>query len=327
MLIQRSMDNQQLTPEKLKSKCKHLQSLLERKEKMSTDLRNLLESVSKCETTVKMLFTKLGWEYEESEEQNCNDDAVHDEALPEETDNVRSSSPASNDVAAVDSVEEWSEEKSKTPEMKVESPKLKELRVVLHRLPMEPKRNPPRSTSKRLISEVELSDEGSDYEPGRLTGDSNCSVSSTKREKQKKKKPLKAVIPSCTKRTPSQPASSAQSEKSEAHANGANAANTGQNVNPVAETGSKPSAYTNAKQPFNMPQQLKVGLQVLAKKKKVDMGQWQNYRNCEKGGWQREVQSHLRGPSEGVSIWTPCCTSHCAKAGALVCGLQSGGQI
>lgn len=281
ILILDSVNRRELLSEDVQRKCNLLQSLWEQKEKLSTDLLKLFESVSKCEAIVRGLYSKIGWEYkDDSEGNNCNDSASDSGATCDETDIF----PVSNNIIAADSdeeqAEEMTEESSNIPEEKrSEVVELKrELRVYLIRLPMNitRRRAPLPSTSKREISDDEFSDEDSDYQPHGSSSDSDFSVSSTKSERQKKKKLIKLekVIKTDDKEIPvSLRISSVQSAKSEPPANGTNGTTESAPKTKIqVKTETKPFAVSE-KRPANalpqVPQELKVGMQVLAKRRKM----------------------------------------------------------
>lgn len=278
ILIQNSVNSRPLMSENVRSKCKQLQSLLARKEKMSTDTVNLFESVSKCEKTVRQLYSKLGWDYKDpdSEGNNNNDKAIHTEVTSEETDYVCSTSPISNDVAAADSDELQNEDRSKAPEVKWKPSDFKELRVVLYRLPMESQRDPPPVTSKRVISDDDVSNTDSDYQPSGCSSDSDFSISRAQSDLQKKTKFIKIALKLDRKEGPMPP--TFKQEKSApppntSSSNGATATETVPNVKQDVKTESKPLAVSSEKKtsdtlPFVL-QELKLDMQVLAKRKKV----------------------------------------------------------
>lgn len=281
MFIQDSVNRKQLMSENMKMKFRQLQSLLVQKEKLSTDLLRLFESVSKCEATVRHLYSKLGWEYKDTvpEGNSCNDCASNSGATYE-TDDVCSASPVSNDITAADSDEEltddMTEERPKTPEpsTKAAEPR-KELRVVLKRLPMKLRRRPAPtpSTSIWTISDNELSSADSDYQPSASSSDSDFSLPSTKSERQKKKKMCKSEkVPV---KIDAQEGPVSQSAKSEppANTNGINGATaTDTTPKPEVKSETKPFAISEKIPAIALPpvlQEPTVGMEVLARRKKL----------------------------------------------------------
>lgn len=281
IFIQDSVNRKQLMSENMRTKFHQLQSLLELKEKLSTDLLRLFESVSKCEATVRHLYSKLGWEYKDtdSEGNSCNDCASNSGAAYE-TDDVRSASTVSNDITAADSDEEqtddMTEERPKIPEACSKPAKpTKELRVVLNRLPMKLRQRhvPPPSTSKRAISDDELSNAESDYHPSESSSDSDFSFTSTKSDRQKKKKLCKSEkVPVKTDAQESQVSQSAKTEPP-ANTNGLNGATaTNTTPKPGVKTETKPFAVSEKIPATVLPpvlEELTVGMEVLAKRKKM----------------------------------------------------------
>lgn len=315
-LFIRDTVNRRLVSENEWEKCRQLQSLWERREKLSTDLIKYSEAVFKCEAIVKQLYSKLGWEYEDTEEIKCTDMVSNSGATADDTDDVRSASSISNDVTTANSDEEYSEGStevsSKTPEerFKLELPQ-RVLRVTLERLPMNlrprhcPKPSSPKpSISKRSMSDDELSNVDSDYLPSECSSDSDFSVTNTKSDKQKKKKMIKleksvktdakevpvsqpvmvVVVPPMvqtkpvTPLRPILPALAVQPTKSEPATNGndTNRASTSEaapNLKVEVKTEAKPFAINDKKKPAqapsSVPQEPVVGLNVLARRKKI----------------------------------------------------------
>lgn len=280
-LIRKSVNSRQLMSENMRRKCNHLQSLFEQKKKLSTDLLKLFESVSKCEATVRQLYAKLGWEYKDPEDDNCNNFGFNSEAAGYETDETDDSAnymmPAVSDE---DPLEDTTESRSITPEEQpiVLDPR-RELRVVLTRLPMEqrPRRSAAPSTSKRKISDDEVSNADSDYQPSGASSDSDFFPGSTKSDKQKKKKFIKTVKEVKTEVpvslvTPAQSGSSVHPVKSEPFANTNSMNETKPYVKIEVKAETKPLAVSDKKPDENLPivlQVLNVGMKVLARRKKV----------------------------------------------------------
>lgn len=291
VLIQSSVNSRALMSDTVRNKCKQLQSLLKRKEQMSTDLVRLFQSVSKCENTVRQLYSRLGWDYKdpdsegnhkdpESEGNHNHDNAEHREVASEEADHERSTSPVSNDAAAADSDEFQPEERPKTPKVKWKPSDFKEPRVVLHRLPIESLRAARKVTAKRETSDDDASNTDSDYQPSTGSSDSDFSLSSAKSDKQKKKKCIKVALKVDSEEEPA-PQHESASPPDTNGANEAAANETEPDVERNVKTESKPLAVSSAALPSKkktsdtLPfvlQELKVDMQVLAKRKKL---QWE----------------------------------------------------
>lgn len=285
--IRYSVDRKLTVSENVRKKCNQLQNLLERKEKLSSDLIELFQTVSKCEAVVKQLYSKLGWEYEDpdSEGNKCTDSISNNGTTEDETYDVRSAS--SNDITAANSDEESSEETTEESS-KAAVPK-KELRVVLERLPMNLR---PRRAPKRLVSDDELSNVDSDYLPSGGSSDSDFSITSNKSDKQKKKKlikldksdkteakgtPVSQPAPVKSQMMPAPPVLSVQATRSDPatkgnNTNGASTSEATPNIKPEVKTEVKAEVKPSANSDQKKSREVTVGTKVFAQRKMI----WEN---------------------------------------------------
>ncbi|CAL9691682.1 unnamed protein product [Knipowitschia caucasica] len=166
-------------------------TLWNEKEKLYTDLYKLFEEVSKCEGTIRQLYKKLGWQYKDL--QDGNDCASNCGSSCEQTDDEDENQNHSLALSDIPIVVVKEENINYMTENKFELKK--ELRVLLNRLPrqLRPRKPAPPQPPKRELSDDELSNADSDYEPQAVEpsdsdSDSDFSFSSDKSGRHKRKK-------------------------------------------------------------------------------------------------------------------------------------------